>query len=968
MRFRQKAFAIAILLSLLVLPTAARPQVPSQNLPPPGGYQSIPNFSGPGAGLLFRTAINDRFSGVQPISPRLVTLSFSNLPAEQDGLLIYCADCQNTIPCTSGGSGAWAFGQNGQWTCTAPNAPANVLYQGASGASLNGLTNTGNESVAGTFSATGAATLARAAVNTIVGSGTAPALSGMIVNGRIAVTAYGASGAGINVTTGSISASSASLSVASASGWKSGMGIVVPHAGAPETMTTPGAPTVATVGTTGSTTYSYECVEIDSKHGYTAASAAGSATNGPSALSNTDFERVKCPDAPASGDFNAIYQTAPGTYLVAITTGQYASDNGLGVFDANGYVAAAFWDIPSTAPSNTAADWLQTTVSSISGTTFALATSATTAASGVGITHDDTTPITNAMNASGSPVYFPAGSYFFCGTPLNPSTIRILGAQLGQSTLYMCPNEYLISSSSYTYGIDIRRMTFVGGTGVLDLTYSGALTSGEYSNAIEDDAFIGYTGAAIALEPSTDSPFWKIDHDMFSGLDFNGTIGIMANPSSGNQIEDNNFQIDRIGVKAWDSGSGLLISGNTFIRVGQPQADPLKPRIGIWLVPASSYESGTGFVATANKFGNEGLANDDVQVLVADDNTSSGNEESQYMPLYYTADDLSISAGGTTLTSASECPFTSAMCQGGTGCTGTQGNWPIVINKAGTAAGVISNALTTTITAYTSACSVTVGNAATTTASGAVGRFAPSDTTNDANYLVFAGNFAYSNGSGYNDFMVSTVSGITSTSFMGNRFEVSTILDYLPLLTPTNTGYYGSNNTFVNNPGAPYGSNQLYGMGIGLGGSALLLQRGTNSNGLTANTPSPVLGAYWDGLAVESTNPFAAGADAFDVFANDAATYLLQVGTGGLLKSHNNTLDDGSGNASFAGYVHTGCGGTVTLSSGAATATNSCIQTGRPTECTDNTSTSGAGCSAVVSSGSITLHGTGSDTVSWAQF
>ena len=91
--------------------------VHAQNLPPPGAYPPIPNFTGVGAGLQFRQAINDRFSGAQPIAPTIVSLTFANLPTELDGGIIYCNNCAKTNPCTGGGSGAYAMGQNGEWTC-----------------------------------------------------------------------------------------------------------------------------------------------------------------------------------------------------------------------------------------------------------------------------------------------------------------------------------------------------------------------------------------------------------------------------------------------------------------------------------------------------------------------------------------------------------------------------------------------------------------------------------------------------------------------------------------------------------------------------------------------------------------------------------------------------------------------------------------------------------------------------------
>src|SRR5208283_4796228 len=125
----------------------AAPLDAQQNLPPGSTYQSIPDFTGTNAGASFRGAINDRFTGVQAITPRVTNQPYSSLPSEQDGLLLFCKDCQQTIPCASGGTGAWAFGQNGVWTCTSPNTAGNVLYQGASGAQLNDL----SASLNGTF-------------------------------------------------------------------------------------------------------------------------------------------------------------------------------------------------------------------------------------------------------------------------------------------------------------------------------------------------------------------------------------------------------------------------------------------------------------------------------------------------------------------------------------------------------------------------------------------------------------------------------------------------------------------------------------------------------------------------------------------------------------------------------------------------------------------------------------------------
>ena len=80
-------------------------------------YQPIPNFTGIGAGFNFRQAINQHLSGAQSIAPRIVGLSFASLPGEQDGLLLWCKDCQAATPCRAGGAGAWAMGSRGAWAC-----------------------------------------------------------------------------------------------------------------------------------------------------------------------------------------------------------------------------------------------------------------------------------------------------------------------------------------------------------------------------------------------------------------------------------------------------------------------------------------------------------------------------------------------------------------------------------------------------------------------------------------------------------------------------------------------------------------------------------------------------------------------------------------------------------------------------------------------------------------------------------
>jgi len=132
---------LAIFGPLAMIVTVA--SVAAQNLPPPGAYQAIPNFTGVGAGLQFRQAINDRFSGAQRVAPAIATVSFANLPAEQDGTILYCQDCKLTSPCVGTGTGAWAQGARGHWSC------ASGLLEASLNANGNKLTNLANGTVSG---------------------------------------------------------------------------------------------------------------------------------------------------------------------------------------------------------------------------------------------------------------------------------------------------------------------------------------------------------------------------------------------------------------------------------------------------------------------------------------------------------------------------------------------------------------------------------------------------------------------------------------------------------------------------------------------------------------------------------------------------------------------------------------------------------------------------------------------------
>jgi len=208
---RAVTFAATILL-------VASAQALAQNLPPPGAYQPIPNFTGVGAGLQFREAINDRFSGAQPIAPSIASPAFANLPPEQDGMLLFCKDCGSATPCASGGSGAFAFGQGGLWSCAgaATAWPASLtqnLFTG--GHAINGNTSSGGDQI-----------------------------NKVSLNGVLNVQSFGAVCS--NTTeTATTTASNATITVGAIGDFKVGQYVKLDQAGASNTIATPTISSVA---------------------------------------------------------------------------------------------------------------------------------------------------------------------------------------------------------------------------------------------------------------------------------------------------------------------------------------------------------------------------------------------------------------------------------------------------------------------------------------------------------------------------------------------------------------------------------------------------------------------------------------------------------------------------------------------------------------------------------------------------
>jgi hypothetical protein len=227
----------------------------------------------------------------------------------------------------------------------------------------------------------------------------------------INVVDYGASGSTTS-TTGTISASSSSLALASATDFKNGQGIRINGAGATFATNPPTGLTVTQHGTTGATNYQYQVASLDCAGGVGAAITAVSISNGNATLSATNFITVSWA-APTSGPGPCAYavygKTSGGITLLQIVRGA-TTWNDVGTTTS----PAPDW-LPSAPQGAALNDYLLTTISSGAGTTsLTLAVTASNGVSGATVDHDDTNAIQNAINAlpgAGGTVFFPPGNY-----------------------------------------------------------------------------------------------------------------------------------------------------------------------------------------------------------------------------------------------------------------------------------------------------------------------------------------------------------------------------------------------------------------------------------------------------------------------------------------------------------------------------------------------------------------------------
>ena len=502
----------------------------AQNLPPPGAYQPIPNFTGVGAGLQFREAINQRFSGSQPISPAIVTPTFANLPAEQDGMLLFCKDCRSATPCVSGGAGAWALGTRGQWACAGAALEASLNANGNKVSNLASATVNGD---ALAFGQTGAQ------LNTLSGSKLdgSDAIANVSVNGARNAADYGVVSGSQNTGSVTISAGSTSATLAAAGDWENGERIAVPGAGPTPSIATPTAPTVAaTCSGTCATGYTYKVAALDGKCGETAASVASTSVNNAVTLTEAKFNMLTIPTAAGYTAFVVYRGTSPIAIIPA------SEENASNVSPATYYrdiggsaITIVSPCLSATPPSSAGADALYTTISSGGGTTIlTLANAATTSVTSATSYHDDSVAIATAATptsyATGVRVALPPNVRFAVSQPIvvggvpGASSNTWAGIQLTGGSYTSIATTPMMQGMSVIKGVN----TFQMATDDIDIDES----NGSALCAVEHNVNnpVGGIGGAYVGESqdtnlnfSTGQPYYGICYTAAAGYDQNNS-------------------------------------------------------------------------------------------------------------------------------------------------------------------------------------------------------------------------------------------------------------------------------------------------------------------------------------------------------------------------------------------------------------------------------------------------------------
>lgn len=241
-------------------------------------------------------------------------------------------------------------------------------------------------------------------------------------------------------------------------------------------------------------------------------------------------------------------------------------------------------------------------------------------AKGDGVT-DDTAAINAAVAAQGStgtPVFFPPGSYVYTGNGYDLGTVNFCGASMSSTYILIGAGKYFVDSNQVWSTLNVSDLSFYGGAGAIRNRYTGGSVAGHLN--ISDCFFDNYTGAAITNN-AVDQPYWKISNCTFNGANDTGsTMGIaITGLVDSSTISDCSFRRNRVNIKIGQGANNVHLRDSDFVRFN---AYAGTARTNLWIVPAPAYaNSGTGTVVSGNKFGGENYDSADYHILFADEGT-----------------------------------------------------------------------------------------------------------------------------------------------------------------------------------------------------------------------------------------------------------------------------------------------------------------------------------------------------------
>ncbi len=227
------------------------------------------------------------------------------------------------------------------------------------------------------------------------------AQSAVNATGAVNPSSYGPPSNGdATLTTGAISSGGTNLALGSAASFSRGQGIFVGHAGAAcgTIRGTPcprgPVPSLSTVGTPGTTTYSYRVSCLDALGGISPAGPAANITTGNATLSAANSNLLTLTGTAGCIEL-AIYRNN------ALIATQYAPPSGTYTFnDTGAKPPTANRDLPLSPPSSALNDNLVATITALSGSTATLSAPAGATVSGTKIYHSDTPLLQAAINTN----------------------------------------------------------------------------------------------------------------------------------------------------------------------------------------------------------------------------------------------------------------------------------------------------------------------------------------------------------------------------------------------------------------------------------------------------------------------------------------------------------------------------------------------------------------------------------------